>query len=172
MLTAPPRSARAKANDAGRALAAAANRQASADFVRIVLDTNMIVSGLISETGPPTRIVELCIGGDLQLVLDTRIEFEYRAVLARPALGVSAADAADSAEVLALLDYAERVIAAPLPFRLSDAADEPFLEAAVAGGVDALVTGNLRHFRIPGGRLAIPIVSPRRCVEMLGAPGG
>lgn len=58
-------------------------------------------------------------------------------------------------------------VAPPLPFRLPDADDEPFLEVAVAGGADALVTGNARHFKVKGGRLAIVVTSPRGFLDLL-----
>jgi predicted nucleic acid-binding protein len=54
-----------------------------------------------------------------------------------------------------------------LPLRLPDADDEPFLEVAVAGGTDALVTGNAKHFRPKGGRLAMAVVSPSAFLRML-----
>ena len=133
-------------------------------MMHVVLDTNVIVSGLLSETGPPARILDLWIGGELIVVTDARIEREYRDVLARPTLGL-APDAVG--EVLDLLEYAEQVVALPLSVRLPDPSDEPFLEVAVAAAADALVTGNVRHFATPGARLPIPVLTPRRFIERL-----
>jgi uncharacterized protein len=133
--------------------------------MRIVLDTNVIVSGLLSAFGPPAQIIDLVSSGDLTLVVDRRIVSEYQDVLARPRLRLSPYDVDD---FLVLADAAEHCIGAPLPFALPDPFDEPFLEVAIAGAVDALVTGNEKHFRTPGGRLAIPIVTPRRFLDLLG----
>lgn len=132
--------------------------------MRIVLDTNVVVSGLLSVSGPPAQIVDLVSTGDLTLVVDDRIVSEYRDVLVRPRRGIALSDIH---EFLALLEDAEQCIGAPLPFALLDPFDEPFLEVAVAGAVDALVTGNEKHFRTPGGRLAIPVLSPRRFLDLL-----
>ncbi len=133
-------------------------------MLRVVLDTNVLVSGLLSETGPPARIVDLWAGGEIVAVTDPRIEREYHDVLARPSLRL---DATAVDEVLDLLEYAEQVVALPLPFRLPDANDEPFLEVAVAAAADALVTGNVRHFSVPRVRLPVAVLTPRQFMERL-----
>lgn len=132
--------------------------------MRIVLDTNVVVSGLLTAFGPPAQIVDLVSTGDISLVVDQRIVAEYRDVLARPRFKFGVRQIND---FLLLARDAEYVIGAPLPFALPDPDDEPFLEAAVAGAVDALVTGNEKHFKVPGGRLAVPVLSPRRFLEVL-----
>jgi hypothetical protein len=38
---------------------------------------------------------------------------------------------------------------------------------AVAGGADALVTGNTRHFRVPGARLELAVLTPRGWLDRL-----
>jgi len=135
------------------------------DSVRIVLDTNVVVSGLLSAFGPPAQIVDLVSAGDLGLVVDDRILAEYEDVLRRPELGL---DRWDVGDFLMLVEMAEMCIGAPLPRPLPDPSDAPFLEVAIAGAVDALVTGNARHFAPYSGRLVIPIVSPKAFLDLLG----
>ena len=53
-------------------------------MIRVVLDTNVLVSGLLSEHGPPGLIVDLVFAGELALVYDARLLAEYRDVLVRP----------------------------------------------------------------------------------------
>jgi putative PIN family toxin of toxin-antitoxin system len=132
--------------------------------VRIVLDTNVVVSGLLTAFGPPAQIIDLASSGDITLVVDDRILSEYEDVLTRPRFGF---DAVEIGDFLRLANDGEHTIGAPLPFALVDPDDEPFLEVAIAGAVDALVTGNARHFTVPGGRLAVPILSPRRFLDVL-----
>jgi uncharacterized protein len=132
--------------------------------VRIVLDTNVVVSGLLTAFGPPAQIIDLVSSGDITLVVDDRILSEYEDVLTRPRFGF---DAMEIGDFLRLAEDAEHTIGAPLPFALVDPDDEPFLEVAIAGAVDALVTENARHFIVPGGRLAVPILNPRRFLEVL-----
>jgi putative PIN family toxin of toxin-antitoxin system len=131
--------------------------------MRIVLDTNVVVSGLLSAFGAPAQIIDLVSSGDVSLVVDERILEEYRDVLTRPHFRL---DAWDLDAFLSMLDAAEHVIGAPLPFALPDPDDEPFLEVAIAGGVHALVTGNAKHFRIPRGRVAVRVVTPRRFLDL------
>jgi putative PIN family toxin of toxin-antitoxin system len=132
--------------------------------VRIVLDTNVLVSGLWSPFGPPGRIVGLVAAGTLPLFLEERILAEYREVLARHRL------AFDSRRVESLLAQVEAVgefvVAQPLPERLPDPDDEAFLAVALAAHADFLVTGNLRHFpqRL---RQGVPVVSPREFLDAL-----
>ena len=58
--------------------------------MKIVLDTNVLVSGLLNPYGPPGRIVQMVAAGALQLCFDARIICEYRDVLVRPVFGFQA----------------------------------------------------------------------------------
>lgn len=130
--------------------------------MRIVLDTNVLVSGLLSPFGPPGEIVRLVSSGALVLCLDARLLSEYEAVLSRPRFGFP------PDEVAALIDYidfrGEVVAAQPLTMRLADPEDEPFLEVGVTCAADCLVTGNAKHFpqEAFGG---VPILSPAQFIE-------
>ncbi|MBA2319918.1 MAG: putative toxin-antitoxin system toxin component, PIN family [Deltaproteobacteria bacterium] len=113
--------------------------------MRLVLDTNVLVSGLLTPKGSPGRVVDGILLGDLVLVVDDRILEEYREVLARPKFGF---DVVQRERLLVFLRTAsEQVVAPPVSVPLPDPDDLPFLEAALHAGV-ALVTGNARHFPI------------------------
>jgi len=111
--------------------------------LRIVLDTNVLVSGLLSPYGAPADVVRLVVSGGVTLCVDARILVEYGQVLARPKF------AFDPDKVEALLDFIESeavpVMPTPLDHGLPDPSDEAFLEVAIAGQADALVSGNLVH---------------------------
>ena len=133
--------------------------------MKIVLDTNVLVSGLLNSFGAPGEIVRMLSSGTLQLCYDARILSEYSEVLLRPKF------AFEKSAVEALLEEAKAsgvaVAAEPLVWRLPDPDDEPFLEVAVAGGVKYLVTGNTKHF--PASKTAhtpIQIVSPAKFLEI------
>jgi uncharacterized protein len=130
--------------------------------LRIVLDANVLVSGLLSPFGTPAEVLRLVSSGVIGICLDGRIEAEYREVLARPTFGF------DGGLVDDLLDYfasaGEMVSAIPLAHRLPDADDEPFLEVAVAASADCLVTGNLAHFP-PQSRAGAVVLSPADMIE-------
>jgi len=112
--------------------------------MRVVLDTNVLVSGLLSPRGAPGRILDLVLAGDDVLIVDDRIVDEYAEVLGRQEFGF------DPNPVEALLLFVEasavHVQAESLSVQLPDPDDLPFLEVARTGVADALVSGNLRHF--------------------------
>ena len=131
--------------------------------MRIVLDTNVLVSGLLNPFGPPARILQLLAAGELSLCYDARIFCEYRGVLSRPAFGFRR-DRIDGL-LEQLRAVGEPVAAIPLGHRLPDRDDEPFLEVALAAGAEYLVTGNLRHYP-PRARGALRVVSPASFLEI------
>jgi uncharacterized protein len=112
--------------------------------LRIVLDTNVLVSGLLSPYGAPAEVVRMVVAGAVTLCLDPRILVEYEQVLARPRFGF-AQDAVD-----ALIGFVEaegvHVATTPWPERLPDPDDAPGLEVAFAGGAAFVVSGNVAHF--------------------------
>ena len=52
--------------------------------MKVVLDTNIVVSGLLHSEGNPGQILALVLSGAVQICHDERILAEYREVLARP----------------------------------------------------------------------------------------
>lgn len=126
--------------------------------MRIVLDTNVVVSALLTPGGTAHQVVQLILRGDLQPCVDARIRAEYAEVLARGRFRFSPERVTWFLE--ALLEDAAEVLPAPLAMVWVDEDDRAFGEVAVAAKAEALVTGNLRHFRgLP--RLAVRVVAPR-----------
>ena len=52
--------------------------------MKIVLDTNVVVSGLLRSEGNPAHVLTLALAGAVQVCHDARILSEYAEVLARP----------------------------------------------------------------------------------------
>jgi putative PIN family toxin of toxin-antitoxin system len=131
--------------------------------VRVVLDTNVLVSGLLAPFGPPGVIVRMVVSGALTLCVDARVLLEYHDVLSRSRFEF------DGDAVATLLDYIEATsdtgAAVPLVKRLPDADDEAFLEVAIACAAKHLVTGNLEHYP-EHLRAGVSVVSPREFVEL------
>jgi len=132
--------------------------------LRIVLDTNVLVSGLLAPFGPPGEIIRLCAAGEPRLCFDTRLLAEYREVLERPRFGF---DTDDVETLLAQLEgVGDLVVAPPLSARLPDRDDEAFPEVAIASGADHLVTGNAKHFP-RSHRSGVSVLSPRAFLDVL-----
>lgn len=130
--------------------------------MKVVVDTNVLVAGLLSPFGPPGEILRMIASGIVWLCFDARILTEYEKVLARPKFQFSTEHAH------ALLDEIKAegfsVAGTPLPVRLPDPSDEPFLESALAGDADCLITGNIRHFPSKQ-RQGMTVLSPREFLD-------
>lgn len=133
--------------------------------MRIVLDTNVLVSGLLNPSGAPGRVLDLILAGEVTLLVDDRVLDEYRGVLRRPKFGFQPGDVADL--MIFIEKESERLLASPLRISLADRGDTPFLEVAVSGSAEALVTGNARHFR-PAASLELSIEGPAQFLRRLG----
>ncbi len=131
--------------------------------MKIVLDTNVLVSGLLQPFGPPGQILRLVASSELVLYHDPRILAEYQNVLHREKFGF------DPERVEILLEEIRTggipVAARPLAIRLPDPDDEPFLEVALAGGAQCLVTGNVKHYPAKV-RHGAEVLSPRSFIEL------
>lgn len=136
--------------------------------MRIVLDTNVIVSGFLSTKGPPSRILGLAVEGVICLCLENRIVREYERVLMRPEWSLPASHIRNVLNVL----YAKALWVEPPPLNMAlpDPDDLMFVETAVAAEAEVLVTGNRRHFpKKPVGNVAI--LSPAEFIEHLRVKG-
>jgi putative PIN family toxin of toxin-antitoxin system len=136
--------------------------------MKVVLDTNVVVSGLLSPSGPPGRLVDVLLARRLRLAFDDRIEAEYREVLARPKLRI---DPIRRDAFLAILQFQGHVIAMPWPHRAPpDQDDVVFLEVAAQTPARTVVTGNIRLFP-PACRGPVTVLSPRAAWERFVALG-
>ncbi len=112
----------------------------------VVVDTNILISALITPFGNTARILDMVLLGELQVLYDDRILSEYREVLLRPKFGFEKRDIDD------LLSFIEtdgiKITATPVNEPLLDEDDIPFIEVTMSGMADALITGNKRHFKV------------------------
>ena len=132
----------------------------------IVLDTNVLVSGLLNPFGPPGRVLDQVLMNTVRVAFDDRILDEYSEVLARPKFGFSRPNTQALTDHLRL--NGKQVVSAPIrASNLPDAGDIPFAEVAISASVDALVTGNLGHFDLLD-KEGVPVLSPSEFLESLG----
>lgn len=131
--------------------------------MKVVVDTNVLVAGLLSPFGPPGEIVRMIASGALCVCIDARILTEYADVLGRPKFQLEAEQVQTLLEQIRMDGLS--VAATPLENRLPDPTDEPFLETALAGDAACLITGNLKHFPATK-RQGIPVLSPAEFVDL------
>lgn len=113
-------------------------------MIRVVLDTNVLVSAVIKTSGAEAGALDVVTQHHSELCVSAPILAEYAEVLKRPRLRL------DPARVLWVLEFIhhEGLVVVP-SLRLTACSDEPdnrFLECADAAAADYLVTGNKRHF--------------------------
>ena len=128
-----------------------------------VVDTNVLVSGLLSSQGPCAIIVQHILNGQLSLAFDKRIVDEYREVLSRTQFGFKQEDI-DSLIAAMRLDGQE-IYAFPLQISLPDCDDLMFIEVAKAAEA-SIITRNSKHF--PG---ISHVLTPREFLETFSSEG-
>jgi len=130
-----------------------------------VLDTNVIVSGLLRAAGAPASIMDLGFSGKFRWYASEAILTEYEVVLARKRLGITARRAAEF--FADLHQTAVMVVPARKLRECADASDDKFLECALEARADFMVTGNLGDF--PVRFQDIRVVAPRQFLTLLTA---
>jgi len=112
--------------------------------MKIVLDTNVLVAGLLTPFNAPGEIVRMASAGIIHLCHDARILSEYASVLRRPKFNLNPHHIDTLLEQIKA--HGHLTSGVPLKKVLPDPGDEPFLETAIAGKAACLVTGNSKHY--------------------------
>ena len=113
--------------------------------MKVVLDTNVLISGMLNPSGPPGQIIDFMRSDVLQLVVDDRILAEYIDVLRRDYFlkYYTESDREDIIEYLSKNTHysSSSVVVHNMP----DKGDTPFIEMAITEDVP-LISGNIKHF--------------------------
>jgi uncharacterized protein len=110
--------------------------------MRVVLDTNILVSALMIQTGNPAAIYRAWQEGHFILLTCVEHLDELRATLRKPAIAERIKPYKAGTLVNEIKKLAENVDALPRVRRSPDPADDFLLALAEAGGADYLVTGD------------------------------
>lgn len=112
--------------------------------MRVVVDTNVLVSALLSPKGAPRVILKLFLSRKLEWLVNDLILQEYEDVLSREEFGFRPSD------ILRLLEfirkYAVHIPYVPEKINIPHAADLPFILCARQGKALSVITGNKKHF--------------------------
>lgn len=123
--------------------------------MRVVIDTNVLVSALLKEDSVPARALALALDRAIVL-LDPRLVDEYTRVLGRPKFK-NIEPARRDALLARLLGKGEHLVDVPrYEGPLGDEDDRAFVEVALFGNADALVTGNVRDYPVTLGFDVLP----------------
>jgi putative PIN family toxin of toxin-antitoxin system len=132
-------------------------------MIRVVLDTNIIVSALLQSLGPPAQVFVLALGGSLRLCVSGAIYAEYEEVISRPRFRRT--PEVISSALRAIRESGVWVRPTETVRVCSDPDDDILLECAQAARADYLVTGNLKHF--PASWKGTRIVTARQLLDLI-----
>ena len=112
-------------------------------MLKAVIDTNILVSALLTPSGRPARVLDHVLNGNVILCYDSRIIAEYQEVLLRPKFEF------DKRAIKHVIDFLIRsgisIVPAPILDTFEDEDDKVFYEVAKSARA-YLVTGNKKHF--------------------------
>ncbi|KAM3102109.1 putative toxin-antitoxin system toxin component, PIN family [Phormidesmis sp. 146-20] len=136
---------------------------------QIVLDTNVIVSGLRSRRGSAFQLLTLVGMGKFEIHLSIPLVLEYQEVLSRELsnLYVSATDIEDFIKFHCSVAMRHQIFFLWRPY-LPDPKDDMVLELAVAAGCDSVVTYNTRDF-VGIEKFGIRAILPAEFLKEIGA---
>lgn len=134
-------------------------------MIKVVIDTNVLVSALINEHGAEAAVLLAVAEGRLTWCVSPPILVEYGTVLRRPKFS-----RISGALITALLQKAAAAVLVNPTTTLNISPEDPdnrFYECAEAAEADYIVTGNRKHFPKP--HKTTKIVSGRQILELIGA---
>jgi putative PIN family toxin of toxin-antitoxin system len=137
--------------------------------MRAVVDTNVLLSGLIRPRGAPGAIVRALRDGRIVPIFTRPMLEEIGAVLSRPWLQDKYGLDPEAVEtVLRFLVTRGELVEPTIEIRrCRDPRDDMFLEAAASASADRLVTGD-KDLLDMGAIERVPIVSARRMADEVG----
>ena len=130
--------------------------------LRLVIDTNVLVSAAIKPAGLQRTVFLIAISKPARLYVSHPILEEYSEVLARPELRIRRGLRLQLLQLIK--NHGHTVVPTRQLEATTDPADNIFLECADAARADYLVTGNQKHF--PRFWKKTKVVTPREFVSL------
>ncbi|WP_027150106.1 putative toxin-antitoxin system toxin component, PIN family [Methylobacter tundripaludum] len=133
----------------------------------IIMDTNILCSGLYSASGASFKILEHLAAGRIRPALSTPLLFEYEDVLKRNQTELNLLDEDIDVVLDNLCTFSrfQKVYFLWRPY-LPDAKDDLVLELAVAAKVKTIVTHNLKDF-VGIDKFGVEAIVPKTLLERL-----
>jgi putative PIN family toxin of toxin-antitoxin system len=126
--------------------------------VKVVLDTNVVVSGIFF-SGPPREILHSWSRGKIRLLITPEIFEEYQRIAAELNQKYPSIEIRRILELI--LVGSEFVVAAPLPRPIcNDPDDDKFFDCAAAGRASIIISGDKHLLKVSGSH-GITVVTPR-----------
>lgn len=137
--------------------------------MRVVADTNTVISGLLWEGGPPRQLIDIALAGRIELYTSAFLLDELAEVLGRAKFSHKLSASSLSAEQLvwryARLAKRVRPVAVVQVIR-GDPDDDHVLACALAAEAEMIISGD-RHLRALGDYRGIRIVNPAAAITLI-----
>jgi len=139
--------------------------------MRVVVDTNVLVAGLIGKKGPNREVLRLCLKGDLQPFVGNALYLEYQDLLNRE--HIQALCNQTSVSLMEFLDgFANACTAVDTRYlwrpNLKDEADNHLIELAIAARAAFIITNNVSDFaNAELKRIGFEVVTPEQILRLL-----
>jgi uncharacterized protein len=136
---------------------------------RLVIDTNIVISGLLSIATPPAQILDAVRSKKVVMLLSDEVLAEYLRVLDYPHIRKYKKVNNETIRDLTSLFVEETVrveILSPIQ-KCTDPDDDKFLSLAIEGNADYLITGDKGDLLMLKKIQHIPIITARQAIEKL-----
>ena len=139
-------------------------------MIHVLLDTNVLVAGLISSRGASFVLLQAVATGTLKIAASPALWLEYESVLKRDEIcamhgfSIQQIDAFLSALAVWVQPVSLHYVWRP---QLRDPGDEMVLEAAVNGRVSAIVTHNTRDFAAVAPKIGLQVYTPAQMIPLM-----
>lgn len=137
-------------------------------MIRAVLDSNVLISGLISASGAPGQVLAAYCSELFELIISSDLLEELKDVLLRPRIRRAIrASQGEVADFIVLLESSAFIVMPDFKLDLSrDPEDNHVLEAAISGRADCIVSGD-QDLLVLQECQRIPILTPRAFLALL-----
>lgn len=123
---------------------------------RIILDTNTFMNGAIGDFSFPSRIITECLEGNIQPIISRRIERENRRIMSREKVDLEYQEwLGEFFNCCEMIETTTRTNDIP-----DDPDDEKFLECAIDGDAEYIITEDYHLLNLDPYREHIRIVKP------------
>ena len=135
--------------------------------MKIVIDTNVLVSALRSRRGASFKLVSVLPSDEFSIAISVPLVLEYEDALKRlESSAITSQDIGNFVDFLCKIGHHQEIFFLWRPF-LPDPSDDHVLEVAVAAGCEAIVTYNKRDFKGIE-RFGLRVLDPREFLSEIG----
>ncbi len=129
---------------------------------RVVIDTNVLVSGLLFG-GPPGKLVTQWKSGKIQPLCSKEMVEEYLRVLAYPKFQLTESDI-DFLSTHEILPFFHILKVKPgKPFVVADPSDDKFIWCAMQGNAEVIVSGDIHLLKLSSS--PIPVITAAAFIQ-------